>query len=88
MASNLKDLQALILWARKNQIGWSSLTCGTLHIEGADMKPDPTAPKRSQEAAAAPQSMYAKYGGALLEQNAGDKAGDVQTSVVVEEDYE
>lgn len=86
--SALKDLQALILWARKNQIAWSSLTCGTLHIEGGDMKPEREAQRSKPQDAQPAPTMYQRYGGALLEQDADAKAGSVQSSVVVEEEYE
>ena len=61
----LKQIQAFILWCRKERITYHTIAIGGVTLEGVvDGKHVPTVTKKPEP----PQSLYDKYGAELLKQ--------------------
>lgn len=64
-----KQLQKFIQMLRKEQITWTTLTIGTLHIDGAtDLKLADSRSRLPGARSEPPQTIFEKYGGELLKQ--------------------
>ena len=83
--SALSDIQKLILWCRKNGVAWNQLACGSITIDGSDLKLAETMPKQAA-APEKPKTIFEQYGAALLEAQARAATEDEGMTSVVEEE--
>jgi hypothetical protein len=76
--SALSDMQKLIKWMRANSVAWSTLTVGSITVEGQDMKALESMPQQAVPPTPRP-GMWERYGGSILQEAA---ESDGMTSVV------
>jgi hypothetical protein len=78
----IKDLKALVLWLRSEQIAYSTLTAGDVTIDGViDLKQDPGKPAAIE----AKPTMYQKFGGELLRQPTAKRSEVVPDEAMIDD---
>lgn len=86
MATNpVKQLQALLLWARKEKIALSSVHLGPLHVE-IDRDYGLALPQSPQQPAAEKLNIIEQHAGALLPALRGEQMPVEQVNEPTEED--